>query len=300
MKKIDPRHLSIFLEVCRQGSISGAARELNMAQPSVSVAIAQLERATRTRLFQRSRTGISLERSGVALRRRAEAMDTLLANARAELALLEQEVAGPLVIGGTPGALASLVPAAIVRLKQLYPRVDIRILERPDANLVELLRNERIDLAIVTTGIEAVPDDIVEEPILHDPFDLIIGRRNDQLPPSVTLASVAGLPWVLPDAVGAFRRQVDALFVSTETQTPRDVIRCDSLLTTKAIVRNSNYVTILPRGVAAAELSIGVLRAVHIDGVGFRRTVGFLRLGTPEPSPIAEAFMQVTREINDP
>ena len=100
-------------------------------------------------------------------------------------------------------------------------------------------------------------------------------------------------------ATRRFRRQIDALFVSTETQAPSDVIRCDSLLTTKAIVRNWDYVTILPRGVAAAELSIGVLRAVHIDGVGFRRTVGFLRLGTREPLPIAEAFMQVTREIND-
>jgi DNA-binding transcriptional LysR family regulator len=96
--------------------------------------------------------------------------------------------------------------------------------------------------------------------------------------------------------VGAFRRQIDALFVSTETQTPRDVVRCDSLLTTKAIVRNSDYVTILPREVAAAELSIGVLRAVRIEDVGFRRTVGFLRLGTRAPTPIAEAFIQMTRQ----
>lgn len=51
------------------------------------------------------------------------------------------------------------------------------------------------------------------------------------------------------------------MFVSTETQTPRDVIRRDSLLTTKAIVRSSDYVTILPRAVAAAELNIVVLLA---------------------------------------
>lgn len=298
MKQIDPRQLRIFLEVCRQGSISGAARELNLAQPSVSVAIGQLERSIGTRLFQRSRTGILLERSGIVLRRRAEAMDNLLANASAELALLEQEVAGPLVIGGTPGALASMVPAATIRLKERHPRVEIRILERPDANLIDLLRNERIDLAIVTTGIEAMPDDIIEEAVLQDPFDLIVGSRNDHLPHAVTLASVADLPWVLPDAVGAFRRQIDALFVSTETQTPRDVVRCDSLLTTKAIVRNSDYVTILPREVAAAELSVGVLRAVRILGVGFGRTVGFLRLATRLPTPIAEAFMRVTREID--
>jgi LysR family transcriptional regulator, regulator of abg operon len=300
MTQIDPRQLRIFLEVCRQGSISGAARELNMAQPSVSVAIAQLERSVGTRLFQRSRTGITLERPGIALRRRAEAMDTLLYSARAELALMEQDVVGPLVIGGTPGALASLVPAAIVQLKHSYPRADIRILERPDANLVELLRTERIDLAIVTTGIEAVPEDIIEEAVLQDPFDLIVGRQNDHLSEMVSLSSVADLPWVLPDAVGAFRRQIDALFVFLQTQTPRDVIRCDSLLTTKAIVRNSTYVTILPREVAAAELNIGVLRAVEIENVGFRRNVGVLRLAGKKPGPFTEAFMAAVRDTNLP
>ncbi len=299
MQQIDPRQMRIFLEVCRQGSISGAARSLNMAQPSVSVAIGQLERALGTQLFQRSRSGIVLERAGVALRRRAEAMDSLLTGARIELALMEQEVVGPLVIGGTPGALASLVPAAIVRLKQVHPRVDIRILERPDAVLIDLLRSERIDLGVVTTGIDAIPEDILEESVLQDPFDLIVGRQNDHLPATISLKAVSDLPWVLPDAVGAFRRQVDALFVSTQTQTPRDVVRCDSLLTTKAIVRNSNYVTILPRQVAASELGIGVLRAIRIDGVGFQRSVGVLRLAAVEPGPVVSAFMAAMRSAPD-
>ncbi|WP_267347169.1 LysR family transcriptional regulator, partial [Sphingomonas sp. GM_Shp_2] len=36
---IDPRLLRTFLAVSREGSISGAARRLNISQPSVSVAI---------------------------------------------------------------------------------------------------------------------------------------------------------------------------------------------------------------------------------------------------------------------
>jgi len=52
------------------------------------------------------------------------------------------------------------------------------------------------------------------------------------------------------------------------------VIRCDSLLTTKALVRDTGRVTILPMRVAASELSIGVLRAVRIAEAGFERSVG--------------------------
>lgn len=47
------RHLSIFLEVCRLGSITLAAEKLNMAQPAVSYAIRELENYYSNRLFER-------------------------------------------------------------------------------------------------------------------------------------------------------------------------------------------------------------------------------------------------------
>jgi DNA-binding transcriptional LysR family regulator len=90
----------------------------------------------------------------------------------------------------------------------------------------------------------------------------------------MSLRDTGHLSWVLPEAVGAFRRQVDALFLAADVPAPRDVIRCDSLLTTKAIVRGGRHVTILPRRVAAAELSIGALRAIRITDASFTRTVG--------------------------
>jgi DNA-binding transcriptional LysR family regulator len=45
---IDPRALRTFHEVCRAGSITGAARALNISQPSVSSAIALLEAMMKT------------------------------------------------------------------------------------------------------------------------------------------------------------------------------------------------------------------------------------------------------------
>ena len=293
--QLDPRALRTFLSVCRQGSISAAARSLNVAQPSVSVAMAQLERSVRAILFERSRTGIVLTRAGIAVRRRAEALETLLQSTTREIELLDIEVAGPLTIGGTPGALASVLPRTIERMRIAFPRFELRLLERTDAALLELLRNERIDLAVMTTGMDPVPSDIVEETLLSDPFDLIVGRENVDLPDSVHLKDLASASWVLPDAIGGFRRQIDAVFIAAQVPTPANVIRCDSLLTTKAIVRETNYVTILPREVAAAELSIGVLRALRIAELDFVRQVGIRRLRGRQTSPILEAFLDVAR-----
>ena len=47
------RHLQIFFEVCRSGSITKAAEYLNMTQPAVSRTIRELENYYGIRLFER-------------------------------------------------------------------------------------------------------------------------------------------------------------------------------------------------------------------------------------------------------
>ncbi|WP_347304633.1 LysR family transcriptional regulator (plasmid) [Croceibacterium sp. TMG7-5b_MA50] len=287
---LDPRLLRTYAAVCREGSISGAARRLNISQPSVSVAIAQLERRLGTSLFERSRQGIVLTAAGRALRGRAEAMETLLADAAEEVTLATKGVLGPLRIAGTPGALVSLVPQAIGPMEE-HGRFALQILERPDAELNDLLRTGEIEIAVATTGIDRQPADIEERSVVRDPFALIVGRAHDALGPAVSLAEVAEFGWVLPEAYGAFHRQIEALFLGTGVPFPTDVIRCDSLLTTKAIVRRTARVCVLPRGVVSAELSIGVLRAVRLSE-NVTRAIGVRTLRDRPLSVLADRFVQ--------
>ncbi|MCJ2183459.1 LysR family transcriptional regulator [Novosphingobium sp. 1949] len=290
---IDPRALRIFLAVCRANSISGGARELNLSQPSVSNAIAQLERATKARLFERARTGITLTRAGELLASRSQAMENLLRDAESELRLAERGAIGPLRVGGTPGALVSLLPRALEQLETATGQFDLRVVERPDDALSEMLRSGEIELAFTTTGIGVPEPDIEEVSASQDPFALIVGRANYHLPDRISLRDVAGMRWVLPEARGAFRRQTDALFMAAEMPAPADAIRCDSLLTTKAIVRGGKRVTILPVQVASAELSIGVMRAITIEEAHFQRSIGIRRLRTGVLSPLAQALVDI-------
>jgi DNA-binding transcriptional LysR family regulator len=287
---IDPRILRTYLAVCREGSISGAARRLNISQPSVSVAIAQLERSLGGGLFDRGRQGISLTPAGTALLRRAEMMEVLLAEAEEAVGLARSGVRGPLRIGGTPGALVSLVPAAIARM-ECEAHMALTVIERSDAQLNDLLRRGEIEVAVVTTGIEVPPADIAERSIARDPFSLIVGRAHGDLGPKVSLREVALLGWVLPQAAGAFHRQIEALFLAAETSLPADVIRCDSLLTSKAIVRQGRRVTVLPRGVVEAELSMGLLRSVPIVDAPMTRTIGIRTLASRPLSALAGQFV---------
>ncbi|WP_076070033.1 LysR family transcriptional regulator [Sphingomonas montana] len=287
---IDPRLLRTFLAVGREGSISGAARLLNISQPSVSVAIAQLERQLHASLFDRGRRGIALTPSGAVLMRRAEMIEVLLDDTPQAVMLTGQGIRGPLRIGGTPGALVSLVPAALARMGKA-DHMALHIIERGDAQLNELLQRGQIEVAVVTTGVEPTPDDIAERSIVRDPFALIVGRAHDALGPTVSLQDVTDMGWVLPHAGGAFRRQVEALFLAAEAPLPADVIHCDSLLTSMAIVRGGARITVLPRRVASSELSIGVLRAVPISGATVTRSIGIRTLADRPLSELGEQFL---------
>jgi DNA-binding transcriptional LysR family regulator len=121
---------------------------------------------------------------------------------------------------------------------------------------------------------------------------LIVGCANFSLPAVVSLRGAKGFNWVLPAAAGAFRRQLSALFTTAQLPEPLNAVRCDSLLVTKAIVRDTDYVTILPRQVAAAELATNVLRAIPIAEAQFERSIGVRTLSGLDLPPLATALLE--------
>lgn len=297
MSSIDPRALRTYLTVCRERSISGAARRLNISQPAVSVTIAQLEQVAGARLFERNRSGIVLTPPGTALLRRAEALEVLLHQAQEDVATARERIDGPLRIGGTPGALVSLVPEALNRMMQDGTRYAVHVLERSDADCLELLRRGEIEIAVVTVGIEAPPADIEEIVIARDQFSLIVGGTDRTLPARIHLSETRDLRWVMPAAAGAFRRQLDALFLAAAVPMPLDVVRCDSLLTTKAIVRGGTHVTILPDNVVASECASGSLRAVTLIDAPVERSIGVRRLAGAPQTAAADALIAAMRAL---
>ena len=61
------RHFTIFAEVCRQMSFSKAAEALNTTQPTVSLAVKELEEHYGVRLFERMNRRIYMTEAGRAL-----------------------------------------------------------------------------------------------------------------------------------------------------------------------------------------------------------------------------------------
>lgn len=122
---LDPRRLLTFREVARLGSFSRAGEALALTQPAVSQQVAALERQLGTQLLHRGPGGPTVTAAGALLLAHADAVGQRLAQADAQVAELVARERATLRIGAFASALGTLVPAAIARLRQLRPEVQV-------------------------------------------------------------------------------------------------------------------------------------------------------------------------------
>src|SRR5918994_6414813 len=103
------RHLRVFREVSRSGSLSAAAESLDYTQPAVSQQMAALERRAGMSLLDRTTRGVRLTEAGEALLRHAEAILNEQSLAEQELEALAGVRGGRVRMASFPTAGAALV-----------------------------------------------------------------------------------------------------------------------------------------------------------------------------------------------
>jgi DNA-binding transcriptional LysR family regulator len=136
-------HLRSFIYLARLGSMTAAAEELGVSQPTMSDHIEQLERGFEDKLFTRGPTGVTLTASGEALCRSIEPSINRLDN------LTFRGLARPLIFGGPPDLLRERVlPTLATLLSPDGIRIQIRLGIAEE--LLEHLRARTIDLFIAT------------------------------------------------------------------------------------------------------------------------------------------------------
>ena len=103
------RNLQIFLDVVRSGSMSLAAKNLYLTQPTVSHAIACLEEEYKTQLFDRAPHGLTLTQSGEILAKEARNVLQALASLDESMQTLESRL--PVKFGVSVTVAASILTA---------------------------------------------------------------------------------------------------------------------------------------------------------------------------------------------
>lgn len=140
--------LRYFQAVCKYDGVSRAAEALNISQPSVSNAIANLEKEFGVELFTRQRKRLLLTEDG---RIMSELADKLLSQADETIRTMRELGSNNKVLRlGVPPMIGSLVlPILFGEHFKQYPHLQVRIVEDDSSGLKRLLAENQIDMAFL-------------------------------------------------------------------------------------------------------------------------------------------------------
>lgn len=151
-RRVKLRDLHILQALAQSGSMGRAAKQLAISQPVVSKTIADMERALGVRLFDRTSQGVEPTTYGRALLNCGTAVFDELRRGMQEVEFLSDPTVGELRVGGAGPFIDGLIPSVISRLAHRYPQIEFHVTESDPPTLCTMLRERRIDLAILRTS----------------------------------------------------------------------------------------------------------------------------------------------------
>ena len=168
---MDIRQLKYFRTIVEEGQISGAAKRLFMAQPSLSQQLKLLEAELGVRLIDRGSRRIRLTEAGELLYERAGQVLDLLQTTATEIKDLQEGYKGTLAIGTIASSGVTLLPGLIKTFHQRYPNVNFQLYEGDTPRILDLLNNGLIEVGIVRSPSSFDPNsynwiDLSPEPMI--------------------------------------------------------------------------------------------------------------------------------------
>ncbi|MER5887817.1 LysR family transcriptional regulator [Streptomyces sp. NPDC001941] len=174
----DMRHLRYFLTVVRAGTVSAAAQELRISQPSLSQQIRRLEQRVGAALFIRSSRGVELTVGGKAFLREMQGIPGQLRSAIAAVAPAPR--IWPVgVCGGVPADVLTEVQNGLSNVRAHDGRdgaAKLRMRSVGTADQGELLRHGEIAFGIVRLPV--VTSELVRAVVWDEPLGVVLAHEH--------------------------------------------------------------------------------------------------------------------------
>ncbi|WP_236951357.1 LysR family transcriptional regulator [Ketogulonicigenium robustum] len=168
------RKLQAFSVVAHLGNMTEAARQMKVAQPTLSQLVSGLESLIGTPLFLRTGSALVLTDAGEALLRKADAVLAGFDDFTATMDSVTTERPVQLRVAGVPSVMRLLLPRAVVQLRQTFPGATVDGHEQSPSDIVNLLYQRTAHLGIL--GANTVPEmsaAFTQMPLYTDPTVLV-------------------------------------------------------------------------------------------------------------------------------
>jgi DNA-binding transcriptional LysR family regulator len=134
-----------FLVTAEEGSLSAAARALNLTQPTLGRQVAALEQELGVALFEHSGRGLELTPSGIDLVEHVRAMGDAASRLSLSASGQSKSLEGNICMTATEVTAAFALPPIIAKLRRIEPGIEIELIA---SNSTSDLKRREADIAI--------------------------------------------------------------------------------------------------------------------------------------------------------
>lgn len=248
--------LEYLLAVANCGSFSAAAEHCFVTQPSLSMQVKALEEELGVVLLDRSKKPVIPTEAGEVVL--AQARETLKAydGIKESVAELKGETAGKLRLGVIPTIAPYLLHKFLPAFVRDYPKVELEISEMVTADIVEALRRDRLDAALVAGG--TCGEGINEQELFSDRFYAYVSPNNPLYERSnIRIEDIDLKELVILSPGNCMRDQVIELCQAKRNMPSHYTFESGSLDTLMRIVDCTSCLTIIP------EMAVEYIPAEH-------------------------------------
>jgi DNA-binding transcriptional LysR family regulator len=243
MREISLDRLRTLVAIADLGSFAEAARVLNLAPPTVSLHIADLEARIGASLLSRTRGSVQPSAIGETLISRAR---RLLADAEQALEDVQRQVlglAGRVRLGASTGVIAQLIPQVLEVLGEDHPDIDVQVAVLTSQQTLQKLADGTLDIGLVALP-QAPVKGLRIDTWRRDPVLAFLPARWDN-PEVITPAWLARQPLILNDATTRLSRLTAEWFANGGPQ-PSARIQLNYNDAIKSLVAAGYGATLLP------------------------------------------------------
>lgn len=293
---MNDRHLKIFLTVCEVGNMTRAAKDLYMAQPSVSQAVAELEKYYGVRLFERLNHRLYITPAGERLRSYARHILNLSEQARQELADLGQS--GSVRIGASLTIGAYLLPGLVSAFHQQVPEVEVFTRVDNTSLIEKFLLEDHLDLGLVEGPVHS--PHIVEEAYCDDYLAFIAAPQHPlALKQKLSVQDLAGQAFIMREPGSGTQEIFEHAMRAAEVNWKVSGVYNNNEALKQAVHANLGL-AVVSKIAVAEEVQQNKLVVLEIEGLALKRKFNLIYHRQKYFTQVMQLFWDVSYSALDP
>jgi DNA-binding transcriptional LysR family regulator len=204
-------HFCTAAAIAEHGSLRAAARNLGVAQPSLTRSLSELEREIGTPLFERRSKGMIATPIGEAFVRRATAILNDVRRAQEEVEQLRGNAVGQLTVGLSIAAHLWLLPKVLEPFRRRFAHVHLNIIEGFYPTLEQHLQNGSIDFYVGPDPGQKLPR-VLRKDTLFAGRRAVLCRAKHPLARAQSLRELTDAEWITTSITPTADKELGALF----------------------------------------------------------------------------------------